>query len=239
MGVITELTLRLLPAEPPASTVVAVFSLVRDATAAILEITRCIRSAMLEFMDRVTIGAVETQARMGLGSRRRGDGYRAATKNLRHRRSLTCALSTGATEVFSTHDAADGEAFTAAHRLAIPAVELRRLGERLLEDVGVPLVALADLIVGIEVIAAERGVVCAVIAHAGDGNTRPLIVYDGGDSDQTARAHGAFGEIMDLAIALGGTITGEHGVGAEEGVVARSSLMELTRRIRAALDPHD
>lgn len=81
----------------------------------------------------------------------------------------------------------------------------------------------------------------AVIAHAGDGNTHPLIVYDPTDADQTARAHLAFGQIMDLAIALGGTITGEHGVGRLKKAwlpdQVGPDVMDLTRRIKAALDP--
>ena len=117
----------------------------------------------------------------------------------------------GATEVFSTVDPAEGEAFVAARRFAIPAVEAK--GSLLLEDVGVPLPALADLVGGVAKIAADRDLTISVIAHAGDGNTHPLIVYDPGDAAMTERAAAAFGEIMDLAIALGGTITGEHGVG--------------------------
>ncbi len=117
----------------------------------------------------------------------------------------------GATEVFSTSDPEEGEAFVAARRYAIPAVEAK--GSLLLEDVGVPLPALADLVSGIAKIAAQREVLISVIAHAGDGNTHPLIVFDPADTDMAQRAELAFGEIMDLAVALGGTITGEHGVG--------------------------
>lgn len=81
----------------------------------------------------------------------------------------------------------------------------------------------------------------SVIAHAGDGNTHPLIVHDPTDPDNTARAHRAFGEIMDLAIALGGTITGEHGVGRLKKAwlpdQVGPDVMALTRRIKDALDP--
>ncbi len=83
----------------------------------------------------------------------------------------------------------------------------------MLEDVGVPLSALADLVASIEKMAADTGLMISVIAHAGDGNTHPLIVYDPTDAEMTERAEKAFGDIMDLAISLGGTITGEHGVG--------------------------
>ena len=98
----------------------------------------------------------------------------------------------------------------AARRATIPAVE--RLGSLLLEDVGVPCLSYRRWS-GVAAIAAQRDVVISVIAHAGDGNTHPLIVFDPADSDQTERAHLAFGEVAELAISLGGTITGEHGVG--------------------------
>jgi FAD/FMN-containing dehydrogenase len=90
-------------------------------------------------------------------------------------------------------------------------------------------------------IAADAGLMISVIAHAGDGNTHPLIVYDADDAAMTARAHKAFGDIMDLAISLGGTITGEHGVGRLKKPWLAGQLgpevMALNRRIKDALDP--
>ena len=80
-----------------------------------------------------------------------------------------------------------------------------------------------------------------MIAHAGDGNTHPLIVFDPADVEMTRRAEVAFGEIMDLAVSLGGTITGEHGVGRLKKPWLAGYLgpeaMELNRRIKTALDP--
>jgi glycolate oxidase len=80
-----------------------------------------------------------------------------------------------------------------------------------------------------------------VVAHAGDGNTHPIIVYDAADPDSTARAADAFAEVMAHAIALGGTITGEHGVGRFKKAALPAQLgpdvMALTRRIKDALDP--
>ncbi|MUM32476.1 FAD-linked oxidase C-terminal domain-containing protein, partial [Mycolicibacterium sp. CBMA 361] len=143
------------------------------------------------------------------------------------------------TEVFMTDDPDEGEAFVAARRFAIPAVEAK--GPLLLEDVGVPLPALADLVAGVEEIAAKHELLISVIAHAGDGNTHPLIVHDPNDAENTRRANLAFGEIMDLAVSLGGTITGEHGVGRLKRPWLAGQLgpeaMELNRRIKAALDP--
>ncbi|MBF6172450.1 FAD-binding oxidoreductase [Nocardia blacklockiae] len=244
LGVITELTLRLLPAQPPQSTVVATFATLTAATEAILGITARLRPSMLEFMDSVAINAVEDELRMGLD--RSAAGLLVARSDAPGRYAaeeaaviVAACEKAGAAEVFSTEDPEEGEAFTAARRFAIPAVE--RKGPLLLEDVGVPLPRLGELITGIAEIAARREVLVSVIAHAGDGNTHPLIVHNPADADESARAHLAFGEIMDLAIALGGTITGEHGVGRHKKAWLPDQLgpdvMALTRRIKDALDP--
>ncbi|WP_156380527.1 MULTISPECIES: FAD-binding oxidoreductase [unclassified Rhodococcus (in: high G+C Gram-positive bacteria)] len=244
LGIITEVTLRLIPAQPPASTVVATFTRLSDATDAILAITRSLRPAMLEFMDSTSINAVEDAMKMGLDRTAaamliaRSDSPGAHRTEETETMAAACTAA-GADEVFVTDDPDEGEAFAAARRFAIPAVE--RTGSLLLEDVGVPLPALADLVQGIAKIADARGVVVAVIAHAGDGNTHPLIVFDPEDADMEERAHQAFGEIMTLAISLGGTITGEHGVGRLKKAwlpdQVGEDVMELTRRIKHALDP--
>ena len=245
LGVITELTLRLLPPQPTASTVVGSFASVRDATDAITDITRVMRPAMLEFMDHASIAAVEKQLRMGLDLDARAMLI-AQSDSPGNREAETAFMAdvfklSNATDVFTTDDPDEGEAFAAARRFAIPAVE--RLGHLLLEDVGVPLPALPALIEGIEAIAAEQDIICAVIAHAGDGNTHPLIVHDPDDADQTERAQVAFGEIMHLAIKLGGTITGEHGVGRLKKAwlpdQVGPDVIELTRRVKQALDPQN
>jgi glycolate oxidase len=111
----------------------------------------------------------------------------------------------------------------------------------LLEDVGVALPMLPKLVRNIEEIAAANQVTIAVVAHAGDGNTHPLVVYNAADADETKRAYVAFGAVMDLALELGGTITGEHGVGrlkkAWLPAYLGEDVMALTRRIKDALDP--
>jgi glycolate oxidase len=144
-----------------------------------------------------------------------------------------------ASEVFTTADPDEGEAFAAARRAAFPALE--KLGSLLLEDVGVALPELPTLVRGIEAIARANEVTIAVVAHAGDGNTHPLVVYNEGDPDETKRAYVAFGAVMDLALELGGTITGEHGVGrlkkAWLPTYLGEDVMALTRRIKDALDP--
>ncbi|MGW0163520.1 FAD-binding oxidoreductase [Mycobacterium sp. NPDC003323] len=245
LGVITEITLRLIPPQDKASTVVASFSRVADATKAVLAITRVMRPAMLEFMDRTSIRAVEDSMKMGL-DREAGAMLIAQSDAPGDARAYETNVIAevfsrhNADDVFTTDDPDEGEAFTAARRFAIPAVE--RLGNLLLEDVGVPLPQLAALVQGISEIGAHHDVLVAVIAHAGDGNTHPLIVHDPTDEAQTARAQQAFGEIMDLAVSLGGTITGEHGVGRLKKAwlpnQVGADVMDVTRQIKNALDPH-
>jgi len=244
LGVVTEVTLRLVPKQNASSVVVATFASVQDAVDAVLGVTARLRPSMLEFMDSVAINAVEDTLRMDLdrgaaamlvaGSDERG---RAGSEDAEIMAKVLA--ENAATEVFSTDDPDEGEAFVVARRFCIPAVEAK--GSLLLEDVGVPLPALGRLVTGIAGIAAERDLMISVIAHDGDGNTHPLIVYDPADADMTERAHLAFGEIMDLAVGLGGTITGEHGVGRLKRPWLAGYLgpevMDLNRRIKQALDP--
>ncbi|NDK92153.1 FAD-binding protein [Gordonia desulfuricans] len=244
LGIVTEVTLRLLPPQASACTVVGTFASVREASEAVLAITARIRPAMLEFMDGVSINAVEDMLRMGL-DREAGALLVAQSDAPGPAGVAEVAIireafeSNGAADVFDTDDPAEGEAFTAARRAAIPAVE--KLGSLLLEDVGVPLPALPDLVDGVAAIAAGNRVMISVIAHAGDGNTHPLIVFDPDDADEHDRAQRAFGQVMDLAISLGGTITGEHGVGRlKKGWLPDQlgpDVMELTATIKHALDP--
>jgi glycolate oxidase len=244
LGVITEVTLRLVPAQQPLATVIAYFTSVEAAAQAVLGVTSRLRPAMLEFMDSATINAVEDKLRMGL-DRGAGAMLVAASDERGHAGSddaeVIAAIFTefGASEVFSTDDPDESEAFIAARRFAIPAVEEK--GPLLLEDVGVPVPALADLVSGIARIAERHDLMIAVIAHAGDGNTHPLIVYDPDDAAMSERAQLAYGEIMDLAMDLGGTITGEHGVGRLKRPWLDAYLgpeaMALNRRIKDALDP--
>jgi glycolate oxidase len=244
LGVITEATLRLVPPQFAPATAVATFATSEAATSAILDITSSMRPAMLEFMDSVAINAVEDVRSMGLD--RTAQGLIVAqtdcesTAGERELRQIVEAFERhGAREVFSTYDPVEGEQFVAARRQAIPAVERR--GRLLLEDVGVPVPRLPQLVAGISAIADREGLEIALIAHAGDGNTHPLIVFDPADPEMVRRAEQAFGDIMDLAIELGGTITGEHGVGRLKKPWLPKQLgpevMDITRRVKATFDP--
>jgi glycolate oxidase len=153
--------------------------------------------------------------------------------------SASC-VAAGAKEVFVTDDAEEGEMFIAARRATFPAIEAR--GASLLEDVGAPVPQLPALLAAIAGIAEAYALEIPTVAHAGDGNTHPVVVFDPNDAAAKHRAAEAFDAIMAAAIALGGTITGEHGVGRTKKRALPDQLgpeaMALTRTIKSALDPN-
>ncbi len=244
LGVMVEATLRLRPEPPAATTVVAGFTDVAQAGRAVVEIVGACRPAMLELMDRSAVGAVEERTRMGLDptwgalllGRSDAGGAEGATEvaTMQH----ACERA-GASYAACTDDPDEGEQLLAARRMAIPAVE--HLGTVLIEDVGVPIPRIPELMSGIANLAEHHGTLIAVIGHAGDGNFHPLVTFDRTDADAVARAQAAFGAVMELAISLGGTITGEHGVGTLKLPWLADQLgddvLDLHRRIKEALDP--
>jgi len=145
----------------------------------------------------------------------------------------------GATEIFETDDAVEGEQFVAARRNANFAC--KALGSVLTEDVAVSIPHLPALLTRIEEISAAHDISVPTVAHAGDGNLHPHVIYDETDAESVMQAHAVFAEIMHAAIELGGTITGEHGVGRAKAAYLADQLgpdvMALTRSIKTALDP--
>ncbi|MFC7490293.1 MULTISPECIES: FAD-binding oxidoreductase [unclassified Knoellia] len=243
LGIVTRATLRLVPAQLAPSTLVATFDSVRAAAEAVVAMGRVVRASMVELMDKPTVNQVEDFAPMGLDRERAlllvqsdaPEGARAAEMAVIEQ----ACVDAGAAEVFVTHDPVEGESFVRARRLAFPAAEAA--GSLLLEDVGVEVPLLPDLVAAVEQIGVDRGVDIVVVAHAGDGNTHPIVMYDAADADSTTRARAAFEEILTAAIELGGTITGEHGVGRLKRDALPAMLgpdvMELNHRIKDALDP--
>ena len=242
LGVITEATLRLRPRPAASSTVAATFSDVVDSGRAVTQIASSIRPAALEMMDGAAIAAVERVKPMGIdpGVAAILIGQSDAGAEEVSVMADACERA-GAVFVAVTDDPDEGELLMAGRRMAIPCVE--RLGSVLIEDVGVPIPMIPTLIAEIGVISERRSTSVPIIGHAGDGNFHPLVTFDPADPDATERAGHAFDDIIDVALALGGTITGEHGVGmlkaahlpAQLGEVAS----ELTRTIKHALDPRN
>ena len=145
----------------------------------------------------------------------------------------------GATFLAQSAEEAEGELLLGARRLALPALE--RLGSTLLDDVGVPLARIPELLSAVERIAGQHGVLIGTFGHAGDGNMHPTIVFDRDDPEAVTRAQLAFDDILRVVDELGGTITGEHGVGLlKRPYLARQlgpQAMKLHLSIKTALDP--
>jgi glycolate oxidase len=240
LGVITEALLRLRPPPPPASTVVATFPTLVAAGRAVTAIVAQVRPAALELMDRAAMAAVEQVKPMGLAPDAAALLLARTDAGGDEARRMTAAFeANGATYVAHTDDVDEGELLMGARRMAIPCVE--RLGTVLIEDVGVPVPRIPELLAAVEDIAERHDTAIPVIGHAGDGNFHPLVTYDPTDADATTRAATAFDAIIEAALALDGTVTGEHGIGVLKARHLVSQLgddvMELTRRVKQALDP--
>jgi D-lactate dehydrogenase (cytochrome)/glycolate oxidase len=242
LAVVVEVTVRLRPAPRPPATLVAIFPTMDAAGEAVLAIDKVAEFSLVELMDRTTIRAVEDHLRMGLdtdaGALLVVQSDSACAGADVDAAEAVCA-TIGATFTAATTDAEEGAAFLTARHSAIPALE--RSGATLLDDVGVPKPRLAELITGVEAIAARRGLTIATFGHAGDGNLHPTVVYDPADPVAFENAKGAFGEILDIALALGGTITGEHGIGQIKRAWLPSQVGDTERNlmngIRHVFDP--
>ena len=242
LAVVVEVTVRLRPAPRPPATVVASFPTVAAAGEAIVAVTATAEPALLELLDRTTVRAVEQLTRMGLDEATGAllllqcDGADAADEAQRCAQACERA---GASYVVVTADVAEGDALLAARRAAYPALE--HLGTTLLDDVCVPVPRVPDLVRAVERVAGDCGVVIGTFGHAGDGNLHPTVVYDATDPAQAAAAQRAFAGIVDVALALGGTVTGEHGVGLlKRGFLDRQlggAERALMQRVKAAFDP--
>ena len=246
LGVVTEITLRLRPARTEAArTVVGAFDSVVAAGAAVAESTRRgLLPAALELLDRTCLRAVEEWKRMELDldaavlllARVDTPGAVGEDEAATIQR---CFEAAGATEAVRSDDEETAEALFAARRLAYPALE--RLGPLLTEDVCVPRTLVTKMLEAIEAAGARHGVTIANIAHAGDGNLHPLFVVPAGDDDARRRAQAAFDDVIAAAIDLGGTVSGEHGIGLlkRPGLAAQvgPDVLELYAAVKRALDP--
>lgn len=243
LAIVTEATVRLLPRPPAPVTLAAAFATLGAAGRAIARIVRRETPAMLEIMDAATVAAVEAFRPMGLGTDAavlvfaRSDVAGGGAREEAERIAGLCEAA-GATLCVVSEDQAEGEMLLAARRLAYPALE--RQGATLLDDVAVPLDRIPHLLDAIPAIGERHGLTIGTFGHAGDGNMHPTIVFPRGDPEAAAAARAAFAEIVALALRLGGTIAGEHGVGALKRDLLAAELgaaHDVHRAVKRALDP--
>ncbi|GAA3224838.1 FAD-linked oxidase C-terminal domain-containing protein [Pseudonocardia petroleophila] len=247
LGVVTEVTVKLRPARTTAPrTVVGFFDTLPAAGDAIARVTAAgLQPAIFELVDRVCLKAVNDWKRAGLPEDAavlllaQTDLPEPAAE---HEAAQMHAefLAAGASDALLSTDPVEAEALFDARRLAYPALE--QLGMAMLtEDVCLPRGRIAEMLTRIEEIAAHRDVVIATVAHAGDGNLHPLMLTPHGDDAARIRTQAAFDDIVDAAIDLGGTVTGEHGVGLlkRDGALRElgPAVVAMHRAVKAALDP--
>ena len=245
LGLVTEATLRLRPAPPPRATLIAFFPTLASAGDAVRTIGEAgVAPVTLELMDRPTIEAVDDWHHLGLDRTAaamllvESDVAPAAAIDELDRAAAACERA-GASSVVRAADATEADWLRQARRLALRALE--RLGTVRMEDVGVPRGRVTALLEAIDEIARRRGVRIATFGHAGDGNLHPNFVFERDDPRAEALTEAARADLFRAAIALGGTITAEHGIGTSR----RSALVDqvgpdairVMRSIKAALDP--
>ena len=247
LAVMTELTLRLVPAPESSSTGMAYFS---ELAAAGRAVSRVLASGVLpvtlEFLDQVCLGAVEDFAHIGLNTDAGAllifgqDGAAHAIDHDMRRIAAACEAE-GATDIRIAGSQAEAAELLQARRAVLPSLS-RLQPLTILEDATVPRSRLAEMVEHIQAVAARRGLMIGTFGHAGDGNLHPTVVLDPADEEALESAHAAFDEIFAKALELRGSITGEHGI----GIVKLPHLVDqlgsehlaLLRRIKAAFDPH-
>lgn len=247
LGIITDVTVKLLPlAGREEQAIIGYFPTLRLAGDAVAAVTaEGIVPAALELIDSTCLRAVDDWMDLGLPEDvnvllmakidepgTTGADLAARLASIFH--------AAGGTNIEQATDPTEIDRLFLARRMAYPSLE--RLGPVLTEDVCVPRHAVPEMLSRIQASATRHDVVIANIAHAGDGNLHPLIIAPVGDDAAKARAKSAFDQIVDDCRDLGGTVTGEHGVGLLKLPGAAAELeprvISMHQQIKTALDPH-
>ncbi|MFJ4845422.1 FAD-binding oxidoreductase [Streptomyces sp. NPDC088733] len=244
LGIVVRAILALKPAPPAQLAMVAEFPSAQAACAAVCDIMSGGHvPSLLELMDGTTVRAVNAMTAMGLPESTEAL-LLAAFDTPDPAADLAAVgelcLAAGATQVVPAEDAMESEMLLQARRMALPALE-RVSTATMIDDVCVPRGRLGALLDGVAAVAAEHELTIGVCAHAGDGNTHPVVCFDAADLEESRRARESFDAIMALGLELGGTITGEHGVGVLKKEWLARELgpvgMEVQRGIKAVFDP--
>ena len=240
LGIITEVTVGLVVRPNPPATMLATFPNVTDAAAAAIAMMK-FRPSMLEIIDHTTLKAVE--AWHPLGFEVAGSVLLMQMDENHHEleRALEMCAGFSMIDGVSSDDPADAADLLRVRQLAFPALE--RLGATILDDVAVPISQIAELVKRVEQLGIDRGLTIGIFGHAGDGNMHPTIVYEHGDIAAAANAEAAFHEIIAIAQELGGTASGEHGIGSIKSAAVANEIsptvVEMQRGIKKLLDPNN
>jgi len=248
LGVFDEIILKLIPPPAHQKAMVAVFNEMQSASETVAEIIADrIVPATLEFMDNFTIRAVEDYSRAGLPIDARAlllievDGHPTQVEEDAGKIEAICRKN-GAGSIQVAKTAAERDKVWEARRTALSA--LAKLKPTLvLEDATVPRSKIPEMIAALEDIAKTHNLTIGTFGHAGDGNLHPTILTDKRDKQEWKRVEAAIEEIFDRALALGGTLSGEHGTGLAKSRFLEKETSRATiaysKKVKAALDPNN
>lgn len=248
LGIITKAILRLIPKPPASETAMAIFNSLVDAGAAISKIlTSGILPAKLELMDQASIQAVENYEPSGLPTDAEAmvlielDGHPAAVQDEVEQVSKLC-MEVGAREVKIPHTKEEKAEVWKARKLVSPAI-VRIKPTKISEDATIPRSKIPEMCRRLQEIKKKYNLHLVVFGHAGDGNLHPNIIADKSDKEEMKRVEQAVTEIFESAIELGGTLSGEHGIGTMKAPFMEMELgsagLDMMKRIKEAWDPNN
>jgi glycolate oxidase len=248
LGVFNKITLKLIPLPQDRKSMVAVFDEMAKASEAVAAVIAShVVPATLEIMDNFTIRAVEDHSHAGLPKEAAAlllievDGHPAQVEDDAAKVEAICRRK-GAVDIRVAQSAAERDKVWAARRTALSALAKLR-PTLVLEDATVPRSQIPAMVAAIQAISARYGIAIGTFGHAGDGNLHPTILTDRRDKAEWQKVEAAIADIFDRALALGGTLSGEHGTG-----IAKSCFLEketspatilYSKRVKAALDPNN
>jgi glycolate oxidase len=245
LGIITEIIVKLIPAPESRKSMLAIFDKLEDAGNAVIQIVgNKVIPATLEIMDNATIRTVENFAKAGLPVEAEAvllievDGIKDVVDREAETVIRVVGENKGKIQVAKTNE--ERENLWAARRAALPALA-QMSPTTVLEDATVPRSQITKMMVELQQIAAKYDLTIGTFGHAGDGNLHPTILCDERDTEQMKRVHQAVDEIFAAALKLGGTLSGEHGIGIAKMKYLEQELgeagVELLRTVKEALDP--
>ncbi|WP_027416755.1 FAD-binding oxidoreductase [Aneurinibacillus terranovensis] len=248
LGIITKAILRLIPKPPASETVMAIFDSLVDAGRAISKILSSgILPSKMELMDQASIVAVENYEPSGLPKDADAmilielDGHPAAVRDEAEQVSQVCK-EVGVREVRVPQTKAEKEDVWKARKLVSPAI-VRIKPTKISEDATVPRSKIPEMCRRLQEIKKKYNLHLVVFGHAGDGNLHPNIIADKSDKEEMLRVEKAVAEIFEAAIALGGTLSGEHGIGTMKAPFMEMELgaagLNMMKSIKQALDPNN
>ena len=248
LGIITRITLRLLALPPAKKTLMAIFPDLQSASETVAQVfTAGMVPATLELLDKTFINAIEDYRQIGLPREAEAillievDGELESLDRQAQRIAEIC-MKQGAVRTQVARDAAEAEELWIARRSAFASVS--RIKPSIIgEDATVPRDQIPQAVREIQAIAARHALTIAVLGHAGDGNLHPTILADERDPEEMKRVHLAVDEIFRALLALGGTLSGEHGIGRMKSPYLQletgQGALAVMRTIKRALDPRN